>query len=90
MTTIIEQALQQRILLLDGAMGTMIQDYKLTESDYRGERFADWPSDLRGNNDLLSLTHPDIISEIHRKYLEAGADIIETNTFNATRIAMAD
>jgi len=84
------QAIQQRILVLDGAMGTMIQAHALDEADYRGERFADWTIDLRGNNDLLSLTRADIISAIHEDYLEAGADIIETNTFNATRIAMAD
>lgn len=82
--------LNQRILFLDGAMGTMIQRHKLEEADYRGERFADWPSDLKGNNDLLSLTQPHIIRDIHTQYLEAGADILETNTFNATRIAMAD
>ncbi|MDH5356285.1 MAG: methionine synthase [Gammaproteobacteria bacterium] len=82
--------LKQRILILDGAMGTMIQAYKLEEADYRGKRFADWPDELRGNNDLLSLTRADIISAIHEDYLEAGADIIETNTFNATSIAMAD
>ena len=86
----IEEQLTQRILLLDGAMGTMIQGYALEERDYRGERFADWPIDLRGNNDLLSITRADIITEIHEAYLQAGADIIETNTFNATRIAMAD
>ncbi len=86
----IKKQLAQRILLLDGAMGTMIQSYALEESDYRGERFADWSVDLRGNNDLLSLTRADIITEIHEAYLQAGADIIETNTFNATRIAMAD
>jgi len=80
----------ERILFLDGAMGTMIQRYKLTEADYRGERFADWTSDLKGNNDLLTLTRPHVIREIHDAYLEAGADIIETNTFNATRVAMAD
>ena len=80
----------QRILFLDGAMGTMIQKHGLGESDYRGERFADWEHDLKGNNDLLSLTQPRIIGDIHRQYLEAGADIIETNTFNATRISMAD
>jgi len=84
------QLLNERILFLDGAMGTMIQRHKLEEADYRGERFADWPSDLKGNNDLLSLTQPQIIQEIHAQYLEAGADIIETNTFNATRIAMSD
>jgi 5-methyltetrahydrofolate--homocysteine methyltransferase len=84
------QLLDERILFLDGAMGTMIQRHKLEEADYRGERFADWPSDLKGNNDLLSLTQPHIIRDIHTRYLEAGADIIETNTFNATRVAMAD
>ncbi len=82
--------LEQRILILDGAMGTMIQRRNLNEADYRGERFADWPSDLKGNNDLLVLTRPDVIRDIHTRYLEAGADIIEANTFNATRIAMAD
>jgi 5-methyltetrahydrofolate--homocysteine methyltransferase len=86
----LNQQLSQRILFLDGAMGTMIQSYKLVEKDYRGERFADWPVDLKGNNDLLSLTQPDIIKAIHRAYLDAGADIIETNTFNSTRVAMAD
>jgi 5-methyltetrahydrofolate--homocysteine methyltransferase len=84
------QALKQRILLLDGAMGTMIQRHKLDEAAYRGERFADWPSDLKGNNDLLAITQPGIIRGIHEDYLNAGADIIETNTFNATRVAMAD
>ena len=82
--------LKERILVLDGAMGTMIQQYKLSEADYRGERFADYPSDLKGNNDLLSLTQPEIIKDIHRAYLNAGADIIETNTFSGTSIAMAD
>ncbi len=86
----IEQALNNRILILDGAMGTMIQRYKLTEEDYRGERFKDWPSDLTGNNDLLTLTQPQIIKDIHIAYLEAGADILETNTFNANSISMAD
>lgn len=86
----IESQLRQRILLIDGGMGTMIQGYKLEEEDYRGERFADWPSDLKGNNDLLVLTQPALIKEIHSAYLEAGADILETNTFNATTIAMAD
>jgi 5-methyltetrahydrofolate--homocysteine methyltransferase len=71
-------------------MGTMIQRYNLTDGDYRGERFRDWPHDLKGNNDLLSLTRPDIIQAIHKQYLEAGSDIIETNTFSATSIAMAD
>ncbi|MCB0045226.1 MAG: methionine synthase, partial [Caldilineaceae bacterium] len=81
---------RERILILDGAMGTMIQSYNLTEEEYRGARFADWPSPLRGNNDLLSLTQPAIIEEIHRAFLEAGADILETNTFSATAIAQAD
>ncbi len=89
-THILKQQLSQKILFLDGAMGTMIQSYKLDEKDYRGERFARWDVDLKGNNDLLSLTQPDIIKAIHGAYLEAGSDIIETNTFNATRIAMAD
>ncbi|NKB36877.1 MAG: methionine synthase [Gammaproteobacteria bacterium] len=82
--------LQERILILDGAMGTMIQSYKLEETDYRGERFKDYPSDLKGNNDLLSITKPEVISAIHQAFLDAGADIIETNTFNSTSIAMAD
>jgi len=86
----IQDCLKERILIIDGAMGTMIQRHKLEEKDYRGERFKDWPSDLKGNNDLLSLTQPDIIEGIHREYLEAGADIIETNTFNAQAISMAD
>ncbi|MDM8545860.1 methionine synthase [Candidatus Venteria ishoeyi] len=86
----LQQLMQQRPLILDGAMGTMIQRHKLEEGDYRGLRFKDWESDLKGNNDLLALTQPDIIAGIHRQYLEAGADIIESNTFNATRVAMAD
>ena len=86
----ITQATQQRILVLDGAMGTMIQRHTLEEEHFRGERFADWHTDLKGNNDLLSLTQPDIICDIHRAYLEAGADIIETNTFNSTRVSQAD
>ena len=86
----LQQALAQRILVLDGGMGTMIQSYKLEEGDYRGEQFADWPSDLKGNNDLLTLTQPTIIRDIHTAYLNAGADIVETNTFNGTSIAMAD
>jgi 5-methyltetrahydrofolate--homocysteine methyltransferase len=86
----IEQTLQQRILVIDGAMGTMIQRHKLTEADYRGERFKNWHCDVKGNNDLLNLTQPDIIIGIHRQYLDAGADIIETNTFSSTTIAMAD
>ena len=88
--TKITDILQQRVLVLDGAMGTMIQKYKLTESDYRGERFAQGHLPLKGNNDLLSLTKPDVIREIQRKYLDAGADILETNTFNANRISLAD
>ncbi|MDH5483629.1 MAG: methionine synthase [Gammaproteobacteria bacterium] len=83
-------ALEQRILILDGAMGTMIQTYGLDEEDYRGERFKDWPSDLKGNNDLLVLTQPQIIRDIHTAYLQAGADIIETNSFNANHYGMAD
>ncbi len=92
MTTheLLKNQLSKRILFLDGAMGTMIQSYQLEEADYRGTRFKDWHSDLKGNNDLLSLTQPDIIKAIHTAYLESGADIVETNTFNATTIAMAD
>ncbi|MBF1217797.1 MAG: homocysteine S-methyltransferase family protein, partial [Haemophilus parainfluenzae] len=86
----LKQALDQRILILDGAMGTMIQKYKLTEADFRGERFKESAVDLRGNNDLLTLTQPLLISAIHEKYLAAGADIIETNTFSSTTIAQAD
>ena len=82
--------LGERILILDGAMGTMIQRYRLTEADYRGERFRDWPTDLKGNNDLLVLTKPEVIREIHEQYLEAGADILETNTFNGNRLSQAD
>ena len=89
-TTRLKQALAERILFLDGAMGTMIQGYKLEEKDFRGERFADWPTDLKGNNDLLSITQPDIIKAIHAAYYEAGSDIVETNTFNSTSISMAD
>ncbi|TKB56526.1 methionine synthase [Ferrimonas aestuarii] len=90
MANTLHSLLEQRILILDGAMGTMIQGHKLQEADFRGQRFADWPCQLQGNNDLLSLTQPEIIKEIHRQYLLAGADIIETNTFNSTTIAMAD
>ena len=86
----IQQALQQRILVLDGAMGTMLQQYKFTEADFRGERFKDYPTPLQGNNDLLSITQPEAIKTIHAKYFEAGADIVETNTFSGTTIAMAD
>ncbi len=87
---VLRRLLEERILILDGAMGTMIQRHRLDERDYRGQRFADWPSDLKGNNDLLVLTRPEIIREIHESYLAAGADIIETNTFNANAISMAD
>ncbi|KPW18819.1 5-methyltetrahydrofolate--homocysteine methyltransferase [Pseudomonas amygdali pv. aesculi] len=83
-------ALKQRILILDGGMGTMIQSYRLEEHDYRGKRFADWPSDVKGNNDLLILTRPDVIGAIEKAYLDAGADILETNTFNATQVSQAD
>ncbi len=86
----LQEILKDRILILDGAMGTMIQDRKLEETDFRGERFADHPHDLKGNNDILSITRPDVITDIHRAYLEAGADIIETNTFCSTSIAQAD
>ena len=82
--------LRQRLVILDGAMGTMIQRFKLTEAQYRGERFKDFPKDVKGNNELLSLTRPDVISAIHEQYLAAGADIIETNTFGATQVAQAD
>lgn len=86
----IQDILKERIMIIDGAMGTMIQPYKLTEEDFRGERFKDHSHPLKGNNDLLSITRPDVIKEIHRKYLEAGADIIETNTFSGTTVAQAD
>ncbi len=86
----IEEIIKDKILILDGAMGTMIQQYNFMEEDYRGERFKDFKVSVKGNNDLLSLTQPEAIKEIHRKYLEAGADIIETNTFSGTTIAMAD
>ena len=89
-TAALDAAARSRILIIDGAMGTMIQSYRLSEADYRGERFKDWPRDLKGNNDLLTLTQPQIIREIHRQYLEAGADILETNTFNCQTISMAD
>lgn len=87
---LLKQELQKRILVIDGAMGTMIQKHHLTEADYRGERFKDWHVDVKGNNDLLCITQPQIIKGIHLLYLEAGADIIETNTFSSTVIAMAD
>ena len=86
----IQKLLRERVLVLDGAMGTSIQAYGLTESDYRGDRFKDHPGDLTGNNDLLSITRPDIIQEIHRSFLDSGADILETNTFNANSISQAD
>lgn len=86
----IKDEIKKRVLVLDGAMGTMIQNHKLTEKDFRGSRFANWPVDVKGNNDLLNLTQPQIIQSIHEKYLEAGADIIETNTFNANAISLAD
>ncbi len=90
LTDALHQQLAHRIMVLDGGMGTMIQSYKLDEHDFRGSRFADWPCDLKGNNDLLVLSKPEVIREIHDAYLAAGADILETNTFNATSIAMAD
>ena len=86
----IQDILEQRILVLDGAMGTMLQDYNFSEEDFRGERFKDYHLSLKGNNDLLSLTQPEAIAEVHRKYFEAGADIVETNTFSGTTVAMAD
>ena len=89
-TSELQSLLQQRLLVLDGAMGTMIQRHGLQEADYRGERFADHPHDLKGNNDLLVLTRPDVIGGIHRAYLEAGADILETCTFNSTAVSQAD
>ncbi|MCO4747477.1 MAG: homocysteine S-methyltransferase family protein, partial [Proteobacteria bacterium] len=89
-TPLLRKALAERILVLDGATGTMIQRYELTDADYRGERFKDHPQDQKGNNDLLVLTRPDIIRAIHDAYLEAGSDIIETNTFNATKVSLAD
>jgi 5-methyltetrahydrofolate--homocysteine methyltransferase len=89
-TEALTAAMRRRVLVLDGAMGTLIQRHELAEEDFRGERFADWPSDLRGNNDLLSLTRPDVVAGIHRAYLEAGSDLVETNTFNAQAISLAD
>ena len=86
----IKQLMAERILILDGAMGTMIQSYNLEEEDYRAQRFSEHPCDVKGNNDLLSLTRPDIIKAIHAAYFDAGADIVETNTFNSTSVAMAD
>ena len=86
----LERLLRERIVILDGAMGTMIQQHKLAEADYRGDRFKNWHKDLKGLNDLLNVTQPALIEEIHRQYLEAGADIVETNTFNAQSISLAD
>src|SRR6185369_9592455 len=86
----LDALLAKRILVLDGAMGTMVQRHALTEADFRGERFKDHPTDLRGNNDVLVLTRPDVVAGIHRQYLEAGSDIIETNTFSGTAIAQGD
>lgn len=86
----IEELIKEKILILDGAMGTMIQQYKFKEEDYRGDKFKDWDIDLKGNNDLLSITQPEVIKNIHLEYFESGADIIETNTFNANRISMSD
>jgi 5-methyltetrahydrofolate--homocysteine methyltransferase len=85
-----KKILTEKILVIDGAMGTMIQRHKLTDKDFRGERFKDYPHDLKGNNDLLSITQPEIIKDIHRQYFSAGADIVETNTFNSTSISQAD
>ncbi|MGM0615221.1 MAG: methionine synthase [Pseudomonadota bacterium] len=90
LTATLNERLCQRILILDGGMGTMLQNAELSEAEFRGERFQDWPSDLKGNNDLLALTCPDVVARIHRAYLEAGADIIETNTFNSTRLSQSD
>src|SRR6201985_3041327 len=86
----LEALLQKRIVIIDGAMGTTLQQYKLTEADFRGERFANHHKDLKGNGDLLVLTKPEVIAEVHRKFLEAGADIIETDTFSGQVISMAD
>src|SRR4051812_3756073 len=86
----IRKLAQDRILLLDGAMGSMIQRYQLSEEDFRGAAFADWPRSLKGNNELLNLSRPDVVAEIHSDYLEAGSDIIETNTFNANAVSLAD
>ncbi|MDP4578070.1 MAG: homocysteine S-methyltransferase family protein, partial [Schleiferiaceae bacterium] len=86
----IQKIARERILILDGAMGSMLQDYRLDEAGYRGARFADWPHPLKGNNDLLNLSQPQIVEEIHAKYFAAGADLVETNTFNAQTVSMAD
>jgi len=89
LTATLNERLSQRILILDGGMGTMLQNAELSEAEFRGERFQDWPSDLKGNNHLLALTCPDVVARIHRAYLEAGADIIETNTFNSTWLSQS-
>ena len=89
-TAVLQEALRERVLVMDGGMGTMLQQHGLSEAEFRGERFADREGDVRGNNDLLSLTQPAIVKDLHRQYLDAGADIIETNTFNAQRISLAD
>src|SRR5450830_1712348 len=89
-TSLLASALGERILILDGAMGTMIQRYKLDEAAYRGDRFPDFPHDVKGNNELLVLTQPQVIQEIHEQYLAAGSDIVETNTFGATKVAQSD
>ena len=89
-TALLQQEVKNRILVLDGAMGTMLQRYELKEADYRGETFSDWSSDLKGNHDLLNLTRPDVVEQVHRDYYLAGADIVETNTFNANSISQAD
>src|SRR5687768_16199136 len=89
-TAQLRRLLEERILVLDGGFGTMLQDRKLTETDYRGTRFADWKCDLKGNSDILVLTQPEIVADVHRKYLEAGSDIIETNTFTANYPSQAD
>ena len=86
----LKELVKQKILVLDGAMGTMLQRHHLTEQDYRGEIFANWPSDLKGNHDLLNLTRPDVVAGVHHAYFEAGADIVETDTFNANAISQAD
>ncbi|MDG2398733.1 MAG: homocysteine S-methyltransferase family protein, partial [Candidatus Marinimicrobia bacterium] len=86
----IKEIFKERILVLDGAMGTMVQSYHLTENDFRGDRFKNHPKDLKGNNDLLCLTRPDVVGEIHKSYFDAGADIVETNTFNANGISQLD
>ena len=86
----IQEEIKKRILVLDGAMGTMLQRYKFEEEDFRGERFKDFPHPLKGNNDLLSITQPEAVKSVHRAYFEAGADIVETNTFSGTTIGMAD